>query len=72
MPLPRSGEAAHRNRMIRRVVAVRGQMRFAVDVAPRFDYTRARHKVALTPHGALFRSAELALSLSTRCPLQRP
>ena len=37
MPLARTDEAAHRHRMIRRVVAVRGQMRFVVDVAPRFD-----------------------------------
>ena len=70
MPPPRTGEAAHRHRMIRRVLAVRGQMRFVVDVAPRFDYARARHEVALTPHGALFRSRELELGLSTRCPLE--
>ena len=70
MPLPHTSEAAHRHRMIRRVVAVRGQMPFVVDVAPRFDYARARHRVALTPHGALFRSPELGLSLSTRYPLQ--
>ena len=67
---PRTGEAARRHRMIRRVVAVRGQMRFVVDVAPRFDYARARHEVALTQHGALFRSRELVLSLSARCPLE--
>ena len=67
---PASGAAAHRHRMIRRVLAVRGEMRFVVDVAPRFDYARALHEVALTPHGALFRSPELTLSLSTRCPLQ--
>jgi GH15 family glucan-1,4-alpha-glucosidase len=65
----RAGDAAHRPRVIRRVLAVRGRMRFVVDVAPRFDYGRAGHELALTPHGALFRSAELALSLSTRCPL---
>jgi GH15 family glucan-1,4-alpha-glucosidase len=70
MPPAHSGEAAHRHRIIRRVFAVRGQMRFAVDVAPRFDYARARHEVALTPHGAFFRSPELALSLSTRNPLE--
>jgi hypothetical protein len=70
MPPPRTGEAAQRHRMIRRVLAVRGQMRFVVDVAPRFDYARARHEVTLTPHGALFRSPELGLSLSTRCPLE--
>jgi GH15 family glucan-1,4-alpha-glucosidase len=70
MPPTRTGEAAHRHRMIRRVLAVRGHMRFVVQVAPRFDYARARHKVALTPQGALFRSSELHLALSTRCPLE--
>src|SRR6058998_1281046 len=29
MPPPRTGQAAHRHRMIRRLVAVRGQVRFA-------------------------------------------
>jgi GH15 family glucan-1,4-alpha-glucosidase len=70
MPPPATGQAAHRHRMVRRVLAVRGQMRFAVDVAPRFDYARARHEVALSEHGALFRSPGLRLSLSTRCPLE--
>jgi GH15 family glucan-1,4-alpha-glucosidase len=69
MPPPRSGEA-HQPRMIRRVLAVRGQMPLVVDVAPRFDYARARHEVALTQYGALFRSRELELSLSTDCPLE--
>jgi hypothetical protein len=45
-------------------------MRFVVDVAPRYDYARARHEVALTQHGALFRSPALKLSLSTRRPLE--
>jgi hypothetical protein len=67
MPRRRTGKAARRHHMIRRVLAVLGQMRFVVDVAPRFDYARARHEVALTPDGALFRSPELALSLSARC-----
>ena len=70
MPPPRSDEAAHRHRIIRRVLAVRGQMRFVVDVAPRFDYGRASHEVVRTPHGARFRSRDLELSLSTRCPLE--
>ena len=70
MPPPRSGEAAHRHRIVRRVLAVRGHVRCLVDVAPRFDYARACHEVALTPHGALFRSPDLGLSLSTRCPLE--
>ena len=70
MPPARTGEVAQRPRLIRRVLAVRGQMRFVVDVAPRFDYARARHEVALTPHGALFRGPDLGLTLSTRSPLE--
>jgi GH15 family glucan-1,4-alpha-glucosidase len=70
MPPPRTGQAAHRHRMIRRLLAVRGQMRFVVDVAPRFDYARAPHEAEITPHGVLFRSRELTLSLSTSCPLE--
>jgi GH15 family glucan-1,4-alpha-glucosidase len=70
MPPPHSDEAAHRHRMIRRVIAVRGRMRFLVDVAPRFDYGRARHEAELTADGALFRSPDLQLSLSTRSPLE--
>src|SRR5215208_1264769 len=61
---------AHPGRLIRRVVAVRGEVRFVIDVAPRFDYARAGHELALTAHGALFRSPELGLSLSTRSPLE--
>jgi GH15 family glucan-1,4-alpha-glucosidase len=70
MPPARTGETAHRHRIIRRVVAVRGQMRFVVDVSPRFDYGRARHELVLTPDGALFMSPARGLSLSTRHPLQ--
>jgi GH15 family glucan-1,4-alpha-glucosidase len=70
MPPPRPGASAHRHRMIRRVVAIRGEMRFVVEVAPRFDYGRACHEVALTAHGALFSSPNLALSLSTSDPLE--
>jgi GH15 family glucan-1,4-alpha-glucosidase len=70
MPPARTSEAAHRHRLIRRIVVVRGQMRFVVDVAPRFDYARARHEVALTEYGVLFSSHDLHLSLSTRCPLE--
>ncbi|KRE25222.1 hypothetical protein ASG82_16630 [Mycobacterium sp. Soil538] len=62
---PQSAGSGRRQRMIRRILAVRGYMQFVADCAPRFDYGRAVHEVALTEHGALFRSAELGLSLST-------
>ena len=70
MAPPRTDAAAHRHRIIRRVVAVRGEMRFVVDVAPRFDYARACHDVVLTPHGARFRAPDLELSLATNSPLE--
>ena len=71
MPPPRSGEAAHRHRMIRRVLAVRGQMRFIVDVAPRFDYARARHEVVAHPaRRAIPLSRGCSSALSTHCPLE--
>ena len=65
MPPARTGAAAQRRRVVRRLLAVRGRMRFVVELAPRFDYARARHEVALTAHGALFRSRDLELGLST-------
>ncbi len=67
---PDRGNGAHRQRIVRRVLAVRGEIRFRVDIAPRFDYARASHEVALTPHGAAFRSPDLSLNLSAGCPLE--
>ena len=70
MPPARTSAAAHRHRMIRRVVAVRGEMGFTVEVKPRFDYARACHNVVLTPRGACFASRTLTLGLSTSSPLE--
>jgi GH15 family glucan-1,4-alpha-glucosidase len=70
MPPAQTGKPAHRHRVIRRVLAVRGEIGFGVDVAPRFDYARAPHEVTLTEHGALFSSPALSLSLSTRSRLE--
>jgi GH15 family glucan-1,4-alpha-glucosidase len=70
MPPAGAGQATHRHRIVRRILAVRGEMRFVVDVAPRFDYGRVCHEVASTPHGVLFSTPELALHLSTRCPVE--
>jgi GH15 family glucan-1,4-alpha-glucosidase len=53
----------HRHRLMRRVVVVRGEMRFVIEVQPRFDYGRAEHEVEMHPHGVLFRSPELSLAL---------
>jgi GH15 family glucan-1,4-alpha-glucosidase len=58
-------------RRIRRVVCVRGAMRFRLECEPRFNYSRDRHEVVLTGDGALFRSPRLSLALSAPLPLTR-
>ncbi|MBX7432411.1 glycoside hydrolase family 15 protein [Mycobacterium sp. Y57] len=69
MPAAQTSRPANRPRMIRRLLAIRGQLRFQVDVAPRFDFARVRHEVGLNQNGALFISLKLRLSLSAPCPL---
>jgi len=52
-------------KLVRRILCVRGTMRFRVEVEPRFDYGRAEHETALVDHGAVFRSPALTLALSS-------
>ena len=63
MPIEGVATAEHRHRLVRRVVVVRGQMDFKIEVQPRFDYGRAEHEVEMHPHGVLFRSPDLTLAL---------
>ena len=68
MPI-QSGAAAHRHRLIRRVLGVRGAMRFSVQVQPRFNYARDPHETIFFENGVLFRSESLSLALETAVPL---
>ncbi len=63
MPIESAVGGMHRHRLIRRVVQVRGEMEFMVEVQPRFDYGRADHDVEMHPHGVVFRSPDLTLAL---------
>jgi GH15 family glucan-1,4-alpha-glucosidase len=63
MPIEAVTTDMHRHRLMRRVVVVRGKMRFMIEVQPRFDYGRADHEVEMHPHGVLFRSPVLTLAL---------
>ena len=58
-------------RLIRRVVCIRGSMRFRLECEPRFGYGRDRHATVLTAEGARFRSPSLTLALGTSLPLQQ-
>ena len=60
-----------RQRLVRRVVCVRGEVRFRLECEPRFDYAREGHATQLTRRGAEFRAASLALTLTGPVPLER-
>jgi GH15 family glucan-1,4-alpha-glucosidase len=68
MPI-QGGAAQHRHRLIRRVLGVRGAMRFRVEVYPRFNYARDDHETIFFENGVLFRSQSLSLALETAVPL---
>jgi GH15 family glucan-1,4-alpha-glucosidase len=69
MPIQRAAGSAHRHRLVRRVVGVRGEMRFRVEVAPRFNYGRDRHELTFHENGVLFRSPQLTLALESTVTL---
>ena len=58
-----------RQRLIRRVVCVRGEMQFRLECEPRFDYGRDHDDVVLTEEGALLCSPTLSLALGAPLPL---
>jgi GH15 family glucan-1,4-alpha-glucosidase len=69
MPIPRDGEERHRHRLVRRVLCVRGEMRFRLDLQPRFNYARDEHTVEHYEHGVVFRSPGLCLALQGTRPI---
>jgi GH15 family glucan-1,4-alpha-glucosidase len=70
MPVGQVHDGEHLQRLIRRVVAVRGRMHFELECAPRFDYGRERHSLEPHPHGALFRAPSCTLALETDTPVE--
>ena len=69
MPVGELRGGVHRQRLIRRVVGVRGRMRFELVCAPRFDYGRDHHSVQRHRHGVLFEASDLRLALETDAPI---
>ncbi len=55
---PISGRATDRHRLVRMLRVPRGQMRFAMDLRPRFDYARAKHKTDVSEHGAVMTGSD--------------
>jgi GH15 family glucan-1,4-alpha-glucosidase len=54
MPVVDPERETGRHRLVRIVRCVRGQVRFALDCAPRFDFGRRPHRLELGHHGAAF------------------
>jgi GH15 family glucan-1,4-alpha-glucosidase len=71
MPIDEPEQGMHRQRLIRRVLCVKGGLHFCAEVEPRFDYGRATADIAVTDEGAVLASPDLTLSLSARVPLER-
>src|ERR687897_293823 len=71
MPVEDPQRATDRHRLVRAVRCVRGEMRFMVDCAPRFDYGRQTHDVEMTEHGAVFRTPDVQLTLHGPAGLER-
>jgi GH15 family glucan-1,4-alpha-glucosidase len=63
MPIEDPHRARDRHRLVRVVRCVRGQMRFVMECAPRFDYGRQPHELELTDDGAVFRTSSLQLTV---------
>ena len=64
-----SGE--HSSRLVRRVKVIRGEIRFQVRCAPRFDYGRGSHVVTAEPSGVRFEGADgVVLRLRSTVPLR--
>ncbi|WP_052852886.1 glycoside hydrolase family 15 protein [Streptomyces avicenniae] len=69
MPVLRERDSDHRQRLVRRVVSVRGGMRMRVEIAPRMNYGRDPHRVETRPGGVRFVGDALTLSLVSDTPL---
>ncbi|WP_392970757.1 glycoside hydrolase family 15 protein [Streptomyces sp. LN245] len=69
--MPVTGTAVtSRHRLVRLIRCVRGSMTFEAEIAPRFDYGRAKHEAHITEHGAVF-AAEDGTEL-TMHPIREP
>ncbi len=63
MPVSSEERSSARHRLVRIVRVVRGQMRLRFELAPAFDYGRARHTVETTADGAVFRAGDAQLTV---------
>jgi GH15 family glucan-1,4-alpha-glucosidase len=68
MTIATAGDDVEPHQLVRRVIAVRGEMRFRVEVAPRFNYGRHEHRLRVHDEGVVFLAPDLCLALSASTP----
>ena len=64
MPIASTAVASDRHRLVRMLRCVRGEMTFALDIAPRFDYGREPHETHVSEDGVIFQGRRTAMSLN--------
>jgi GH15 family glucan-1,4-alpha-glucosidase len=64
MPIASTAVPSDRHRLVRMLRCVRGEMTFALDIAPRFDYGREPHETHVSEEGVVFQGARTAMSLN--------
>ncbi len=69
MPVLHAHDPDHRQRLVRRVVAVRGTVDMGVELSPRFDYGRAKHRAEQAGPAIVFCGPTVSLALTTSVPL---
>lgn len=70
MPVSEPDKVTDRHRIVRLVRSVRGDMKFRLECAPRFDYGRQSHVLQLEGRGATFRAGSATLQLNATVPLR--
>jgi GH15 family glucan-1,4-alpha-glucosidase len=69
MPVHEAPGSVFRHRLIRRVLGVRGELTFRIEVEPRFNYGRDPHSIVFHENGVVFRSENMSLALESSAPL---
>jgi GH15 family glucan-1,4-alpha-glucosidase len=63
MPVLAGRQPTDKHRLVRMIRITRGSMSFAMDLQPRFNYGRAKHKTEMSAGGAVLRSDDMRLSV---------
>jgi GH15 family glucan-1,4-alpha-glucosidase len=70
MPIEQPWIPTDRHRIVRMMRVPRGRVTVRFEIAPRFDYARAVHKLEITEHGAVFTSDGQTLTVHSSGPCE--